>query len=303
MTAEKKQRERVHNFTSLAEYQAQKAKDGDIHVMEFDERPIRAIFHGSEWYFSIIDVVAALTDSINPSTYWGKVKERMGTEGAAEVLTKCQKLKLPGKDGKTYPGDCADPETLFRIIQSIPSPKAEPFKRWFAQVAYERLKEKSKPSAAIERAIAEYRAMGRPNDWIDLRVQAISSRNDITDEWEAREVSAKSFAHITNAMSETALGLKPKDHLELKGLPAKANLRNEMTGPELVITTFSERAGTEIIRKRNTQGYADTKAASVDGARVAAIARQALEDQLGMPVLSKTSFSGKFLANQTSSFD
>jgi DNA-damage-inducible protein D len=134
-------------------------------------------------------------------------------------LTKCQKLKLPGKDGKTYPGDTADAETLFRIIQSIPSPKAEPFKRWFAQVAYEHLKQGG--SVATDRAIGEYRAIGWPEEWIDLRVQAISSRNDITDEWENSKVKGKSFGHITNALSETALGVTPKEHLALKGLPVK----------------------------------------------------------------------------------
>jgi hypothetical protein len=282
-----KKRQRVRNFTSLAEYEAKKAKEGDLHVMEFDGYAIRAILHAGEWHFSVVDVVAALADTDRPRKYWADLKSRLeADEGFIELSAKIGQLKLPASDGKRYATDCADPETLFRIIQSIPSPKAEPFKRWFAHVAYEKLKEKARPSQAIEREIAKYRAMGRPEDWIDLRVQAISSRNDITDEWNNRRVASNRFGIITSQMSEVALGVTPKEHMAIKGLPEKANLRNEMTGSELVITAFAERAGTEIIRKRDTQGYAATKAASVDGAKVAAVARKALEEQLGTPVVS-----------------
>lgn len=186
MAKARKPAERVKDFNSLAEYHASTAKDGDVDAPLFEGRPIRRVVHKGAPWFSIIDVVAALTDSDNPNSYWGKLKERMTAEGADEVLTNCQKLKLPGKDGKRYPSDCADIETLNRIVQSIPSPKVEPWMQWLARVGYERIQETAEPSRAIERALGTYRKMGRDEAWIDDRIGTIAANNEKTDQWKDR---------------------------------------------------------------------------------------------------------------------
>ena len=169
----RKPAERITEFKSLASYKASTAREGDIDAPVFEGMPVRRIVHGGVPWFSVIDMISALTESDNPSSYWGKLKERMDEEGASEVLTRCQKLPLPGKDGKLYPGDCADIETLNRLVQSIPSPKVEPWKQWLARVGYERIQETAQPSQAIERAIAGFRKLGRDERWIEDRIKSI----------------------------------------------------------------------------------------------------------------------------------
>lgn len=291
MTNSKKIRERVRNFTSLTDFENKKSKIGEIKVFIYEDIKIRARFYNSEWYFSIVDVILALTNSSHPNRYWTDLKIKLSkNEGFLELYDKIVQLKLPSTDNKFYQTDCCDTKCLFRIIQSIPSPRAEPFKQWFSEIAYERLQEESQPSKSIDRAIKNYRKKGRSDDWIDHRLQAISARNDITDEWEERKVSSNSYHHITNAMSDEALGIRPKEHEKLKGLKKHHNLRDHMSEIELAITTLSERAATEIIRQRDTEGYEDTKTASVEGAKAAGKARSALEEALGKSIVSNSNF-------------
>ncbi len=283
----------IRDFTNLTEYEASKAKDGDVYTVEYETARIRAVRHKDEWHFSVVDVIGALTESENPATYWRVLKSRLKAEGADETVTNCNGLKLCAADGKMRVTDCAAPDTLFRIIQSIPSPKAEPFKRWLAEVAYEWLKDKAEPSRAIERAIAEYRAQGYDDDWINLRLQDISSRNALTDQWTARDVPAEKHGLLTWEMSLLALGISPGDHRELKKLPKSEELGDHMEPPELAIKTLSETAGKTLIVARNTKTYRTTRRASLDGAKVAGVAREELERQLGRPVVTKTNFLPK----------
>jgi DNA-damage-inducible protein D len=299
MVANRKGEEQVKGFKSLAAHDAATAKEGDIAVQSFDGHNIRRIIHKGRPFYSVLDVAGALTGSDNPSAYWGKLKERMASEeGAAEVLTNCQKLRLPGKDGKLYPGDCADIETLLRIIQSIPSKKAEPFKRWLAQVGFERIEETASPSKGIKRAVGRarqaYKNDGRPDDWIDMRLQNVSAHNELHEEWDERGVPEKSKPVIENKMHEEALGISRKDHRKLKKLhDEKIDLPDHMTPLELAIDTLSKTAAKEIVKERDTETVEQTHSASVEGARVAGGARLDLEKRLGRKVVSPVNYLQK----------
>jgi len=220
----------------------------------FQDKKIRRLWHNDEWFYSIIDVVRALTDSVNARDYWYKMKIRLTDEEKAELSTICLQLKMPAEDGKLRETDCADKEGIFRIIQSIPSQKAEPFKRWLAKVGKERIDEIENPELAQERMKALYEAKGYPKDWIDKRLRGIAIRQNLTDEWQKRGIqSQKDFAILTAEISKATLGLTPTEYKQIKNLPVKSkvNLRDYMDDLELIFTMLGERVTTEISEKIN----------------------------------------------------
>ncbi|MBK7767535.1 MAG: Bro-N domain-containing protein [Sulfuritalea sp.] len=262
------------------------------HIVVFQEKAIRRVWQQSEWWFSVVDVCAVLTESADAGAYWRKLKQRLGAEGS-EVVTFCHGLKLEAPDGKQRVTDCANTEGLFRIIQSIPSPKAEPFKRWLAQVGYERVKEIEDPELASARARELYQAKGYPRDWIEKRMRAIAIRGALTDEWKARGVAeGREYSILTAEIARATFGVTPGDHRKLKGLEqAKtANLRDHMTDLELIFTMLGEAGTTEIARRKDAQGFCDNRNAAKQGGAVAGNARMELEAKIGAPVVSRQNY-------------
>ncbi len=263
-------------------------------IVVFQEQAIRRTWHGKEWWFSVVDVCAVLTGSRDAGAYWRKLKQRLGAEGS-EVVTFCHGLKLEAPDGKQRITDCANTEGLFRIIQSIPSPKAEPFKRWQAQVGYERVKEIEDPELASARARELYEAKGYPKDWIDKRLRSIAVRGALTDEWKQRGVTeGREYSILTAEIARATFGLTPGDHRKLKGLEQAraANLRDHMTDLELIFTMLGEASTTEIARRKDAQGFRQNKTAAKEGGAVAGNARKELEARSGKPVVSASNNLG-----------
>lgn len=239
-----------------------------------------------EWYFSIVDVVAVLTDSPNPNNYWKVLKKRMKDEGS-ELVTSCNQLKLRShKDGKRYLTDVADTEQLLRIIQAIPSPKAEPFKMWLAQAGRERIEETIDPELTIERALETYLKKGYTREWINQRLQAIQVRKELTDEWDARGVQkGVEYAILTDEISRAWSGMSTRQYKNLKGLK-KENLRDNMTTLELVLNMLAEATTTEISKQKEPETFAENMAVAREGGEVAGIARKAAEERTGVPVIT-----------------
>ena len=220
----------------------------DNHIVVFNDRSIRRVFVDDLWWFSVIDVIQSLTDSINPRDYWYKMKVRVKSEDGIELSTFCRQLKLKSSDGKSYNTDCSNTENLFRIIQSIPSPKAEPFKRWLAKVGYERVKEIEDPELASHRAREIYKAKGYSDAWIEKRMRGIQIRSELTEEWKNRDVGDnKEYAILTAEISKATFGMTPSEYKQLKGLN-RQNLRDHMTDLELIFTMLGEASTTEIAR-------------------------------------------------------
>jgi DNA-damage-inducible protein D len=218
-------------------------------LVVFQDKNIRRIWHEEEWFYSVVDIVEVLTDSKKPRDYWYRIKKRVSEEEQVELSTICRQLKLESSDGKTYKTDCANSEGVFRIIQSIPSPKAEPFKRWLAKVGKERLDEIENPELAQERMKALYEQKGYPQDWIDKRLRGIAIRQNLTDEWKARGITdKKDYAILTAEISKATFGMTPSEYKEFKNLPVKSkvNLRDNMDDLELIFTMLGERVTTEI---------------------------------------------------------
>ena len=210
----------------------------------FEKKQIRKTWHNNEWYFSVVDVVGVLTDSTDPKDYWYRIKKRATNEEGTELSTICRQLKIPASDGKNYQTDCANTEGVLRIIQSIPSPKAEPFKRWLAKVGYERIEEIENPELAQERMKKLYEAKGYPQDWIDKRLRGIAIRQNLTDEWKARGITEqRDYAILTAEISKATFGMTPSEYKKLKNIPdkSKANLRDNMTDLELIFTMLGEK--------------------------------------------------------------
>ena len=242
------------------------------------------------WYFSVVDTIAALTDSVNPRDYWFKMKIRVKTEEKAELSTLCRQLKLQSSDGKYYLTDVASAEGILRIIQSIPSPKAEPFKLWLARVGYERIEETEDPEKAIQRALATYLKKGYSKNWVDLRLKNIEIRKDLTNEWQERGVKANDeFAILTDDISFAWAGLKTKDYKKHKDLK-KENLRDNMTNLELVLNMLAETATVEISKKREPRNFPENRKVAREGGSIAGNARKQIEAKTGKPVISKLSF-------------
>ena len=249
-----------------------------------------------EYYFSVIDVVGILSESKNPNNYWKVLKKRLKDEGV-ELVTICNQLKLPShKDGKLYKTDVATAKQLFRIIQAIPSPNAEPFKQWLAQVGSERLDEIADPEIAIERAVATYREKWYSEEWITQRLRGIEILKDLTAEWDRSGVKkGKEYAILTNEISQASFGITTGEHKRIKGLK-KENLRDNMTNAELVINMLGELATTEISKTENPQGFEESKTVARDGGNIAGNALRELENRTGRKVVSsKNSKNPKLL--------
>jgi hypothetical protein len=265
------------------------------HLVVFQEKSIRRTWHNEEWWFSVIDVVSVLSESHNPNRYWSDLKRKLSKEaGSGQPYEKIVRLKLTAPDGKQRDTDCANTEILFRIIQSIPSPKAEPFKRWLAQVGYERVKEIEDPELASARARELYQAKGYPQAWIEKRLRSISIRGELTDEWKARGVQqGKEYSILTSEIARATFGVSPDAHSRLKGLnkvKTGNNLRDHMTDLELIFTMLGEAGTTEIARRKDAQGFVDNRKAAKEGGAVAGNARKALEAKSGKPVVSKENY-------------
>lgn len=262
-------------------------------IQLFEDKRIRTAWDEDkeEWYFSVVDVVAVLTDQPDQrgaSNYWAKLKQRLKEEGADQLLTNCQQLKLRSpKDGKRYNTDVADTEQLLRIIQSIPSPKAEPFKLWLAQVGRERIEETIDPELTIERALETYLKKGYTREWINQRLQAIQVRKELTDEWDARGVQKGiEYAILTDEISRAWSGMSTRQYKNLKGLK-KENLRDNMTTLELVLNMLAEATTTEISKQKAPESFSDNIEVARAGAKVAGDARKAIELQTGVPVITE----------------
>jgi len=260
-------------------------------IIVFENRKIRRVWHNEEWYFSVVDVCGALTDSPDAGAYWRKLKQRLKEEGS-EVVTFCHGLKLEASDGKKYATDCANTESMFRIIQSIPSPKAEPFKRWLAKVGYERVKEIENPELAQERMKELYEKKGYPKDWIDKRLRGIAIRQNLTDEWKERGMTTeRDFAILTAEISKAAFGLTPSEYKELKGLTKKnQNLRDHMTDLELIFTMLGEKVTTEISQNEKPETFGKNKQVAKRGGRVAGKARHETEKELGRSIVTNQNY-------------
>ena len=260
-------------------------------IQLFENQPIRSAWDAEreEWYFSVVDVVGVLTDQKDQrgaSNYWAKLKQRLKAEGADELLTNCQQLKLKSKDGKRRLTDVADTEQLLRIIQSIPSPKAEPFKLWLAQVGRERIEETIDPEQAIDRALETYLKKGYSEEWVHQRLLAIRIRNELTDEWQKRGVQkGKEYAILTDEISKAWSGMTTRQYKQLKGLK-KENLRDNMSDLELVLNMLAEASTTGISQTEKPEGMAENLAVAQRGGRVAGNARKELEREMGRPVIS-----------------
>lgn len=270
------------------------ASSAEGRIVIFQEQAIRRVWHENEWWFSVIDVVGILSETAIPKRYWSDLKRKIAQEaGSGQAYEKIVRLKLTAPDGKQRDTDAANTETLFRIIQSIPSPKAEPFKRWLAQVGYERVKEIEDPELASARARELYEAKGYPKDWIEKRMRSIAIRGALTDEWKTRGVAeGREYSILTAEIARATFGVTPGDHKKLKGLEqAKTtNLRDHMTDLELIFTMLGEAGTTEIAKRKDAQGFIDNRAAARQGGAVAGNARKELETKTGVPVISRQNY-------------
>jgi len=259
----------------------------------FESRHIRSIWDdkAQRWFFAVVDVVAALTESRNPQVYWRVLKKRLLAEGN-QAVTNCNGLRMTAPDGKQRLTDVADTEQLLRIIQSIPSPRAEPFKRWLARVGYERLEEIENPELAAKRMRELYTAKGYSDEWIEKRVRSIAVRDELTNEWQKRGVKEqRDYAILTAEISRATFGMTPAEYKEFKSLGQPAdNLRDHMNDLELIFTMLGEASTTEIARNRDAQGYDRNRAAAIEGGTVAGNARQDLEQKSGRRVSSKENY-------------
>ena len=258
-------------------------------IQLFEDQKIRTAWDAEkeEWYFSIIDVISVLTDTANPRRYWSDLKRKLKIEGAVEVYEKIVQLKLLSPDGKKRLTDVASTEQLLRIIQSIPSPKAEPFKAWLAMVGKERIEETIDPEQAIDRALDTYLKKGYSEEWIHQRLLAIRIRHELTDEWKKRGVQkGKEYAILTDEISRAWSGMTTGQYKRLKGL-TKENLRDNMTDLELVLTMLAEASTTDISKTAKPQTFEENKQVAKRGGKVAGIARQALEAETGKPVITE----------------
>lgn len=262
----------------------------------FNDKQVRTVWdeEKEEWFFSVVDVCNILSESSSkdPGAYWRKLKQRLKKEGS-EVVTKCHGLKLPAADGKSYKTDCLDTEGILRLVQSVPSPKAEPFKMWLAKVGAERLNEIADPEKAIVRGADYYRAKGYTENWINQRLQTIEMRKELTDEWKARGIEQeKDYAILTNEMTKAWSGLSVKEYKNLKGLK-KENLRDNMTNIELVLNMLAEVTTTAISKSKEPETFGESLSIAKEGGTVAKNARTDIESRIGKSVVSPLNASDK----------
>jgi hypothetical protein len=296
--------EALRRFGSATRQELEAAKEGDkdglipegaAELVPFKGVTVRKVFQEGEWWFSVVDVCEALTGTRNPRRYWSDLKRQLADkEGFSQVYEEIVQLGMPAQDGKMYRTDAANPETLFRIIQSIASPRAEPFKRWLARVGFERVQEIQDPEIAIKRAIMEYQLQGRSMDWIEQRIRSITVRKELTTEWKRRGVDeTHEFALLTHVLSTRTFGVGVSDHKKRKNLKAYHNLRDHMTDIELILTMLGEKSTKEIAQIRDAQGFDENKTAARLGGDIAGNARRSLEAQTKRSVISSSNFLAK----------
>ncbi|MEZ4591932.1 MAG: Bro-N domain-containing protein [Chloroflexota bacterium] len=268
-------------------------KETGLQPIKFEQFSIRRIWdeESDRWWFAVVDIIEALTESTKPRDYWYRMKKRVADADGFELSTVCRHFKMKAANGRSYQTECADTEGMLRIIQSIPSPKAEPFKQWLAKVGYERIQEIDNPELAAQRAKALYKAKGYSDEWIEARLRSVDVRKELTDEWQNRGVQAgKEYAFLTAEISRGTFGLTPNEHKELKTLRKKDNLRDHMSNAELVFTMLGELSTTEVARHEDAQGYDENFQAAKKGGRIAGNARRELEAETGKPVLSSRNY-------------
>lgn len=267
--------------------------DEPTKIAIFKGKKVRKTIYNDEWWFSVVDIIGVLTSTDRPRKYWSDLKRKLKDEEHSEVSEKIGHLKMLAPDGKLRFTDCANTETLFRLIQSIPSPKAEPFKLWLAKVGYERVKEIENPELATKRTRALYKAKGYSDSWIEKRMRGIEVRETLTDEWKNRNVgNEKEYSILTSEISKATFGMTPREYKEFKKLK-RENLRDHMTDLELIFTMLGESSTTEISKNRNAQGFSENKKAAKDGGEVAGSARRDLEIKSGKKVSSKNNYMTK----------
>lgn len=270
----------------------------DNSIVLFHEKQVRRHWDEEKelWYFSIVDVIEILTESENPQVYWRVLKKRLLDEGSNETVTKCNGLKMKAKDGKMRMTDVADTQTLLRLIQSIPSPKAEPLKLWLAKVGYERIEETEDPELAFDRAMQTYLKKGYSKDWINQRLKTIEVRKELTDEWKERGVKeGLEFAILTDEITRAWSGKSVKQYKKLKGLK-KQNLRDNMTNLELILNMLAEATTTEISKEKSPKTFSESKAIAKKGGDTAGKARKDIEQKTGKSVISPQ--NAKYLQNK-----
>lgn len=260
-------------------------------IAVFESKTIRKLWHDNEWYYSVVDMVEALTDSPTPRQYWGKIKDREFVK--LQLSPIWVQLKLKANDGKLRQTDCVNTQSAFRLIQSIPSPKAEPFKRWLAKVGYERVEEIENPELAQERMKEIYEQKGYDKDWIDKRLRGIAIRQNLTDEWKERGIKERrNFAILTAEISKATFGMTPSQYKEHKNIPVKSktNLRDNMTDLELIFTMLGERVTTEISQTEKPKGMFENKQVAKRGGKVAGDARRNTEKEIGRSIISEENY-------------
>ncbi len=264
------------------------SEEKSIKLALFEQKQLRRVWHKEEWYYSIVDVIAILTDSKQPGAYWGVLKARLKLEGLDEALVQIEQLKLKSAiDGRFRLTDTANRQTLLRVIQSIPSPKAEPFRLWLAQVGEERFEEIENPEAALDRVRATYRAKGYDNTWIEERIKNDLVRNELTDEWHERGAKVGvEYAILTNEINQGTFDLSIQAYKQYKLLPAKENLRDHMTTIELVLCSLGEATATIYHRNRDSQGFPALKKDATDAGITAGKARRIIEEDIGQSIVS-----------------
>ena len=259
-------------------------------LVVFSGKSIRRIWHDNKWFFSVVDVVGVLTESVDSNDYWYRLKQREIETSGVKLSTFCRQLKLPSEDGKYYETDCADTEGIFRIIQSIPSKKAEPFKRWLARVGYERVQEIENPELAQERMKKLYEIKGYSKDWIDKRLRGIAIRQNLTDEWKNRDIKKEiEFAILTNEISKATFGKTIEEYKKLKGLE-KENLRDHMDDLELIFAMLGEKVTTEITISKDAKGFEECSITARQGGDVAGNARKEAEEKIGVSLVSQDNY-------------
>lgn len=258
----------------------------------FQGKKIRKIWFKEEWWFSVVDIVGVLTDSVDPKDYWYRLKKREFESSGVELSTFCRQLKLPSPDGKYYTTDCTNTEGAFRIIQSIPSPKAEPFKLWLAKVGYERVQEIENPELAQNRVKEYYQMKGYPKEWINKRLRGIAIRQELTEEWKSRDVEKElEFAILTNEISKATFGKTIQEYKEYKKLDKKSqNLRDHMTDWELILTMVGEKATTDITQVKDSKGFDECKDSANEGGQIAGNTRKEVEQKIGRSLVSDDNY-------------
>jgi DNA-damage-inducible protein D len=265
-------------------------KESETHIAIFNGKSIRKKIVDNKWFFSVVDIVGVLTESEDPNDYWYRLKKREQESSGIELSTFCRQLKLKSGDGKEYETDVADTEGIFRIIQSIPSKKAEPFKRWLARVGYERIREIENPELAQERMKQLYELKGYSKDWVDKRLRGIAIRQNLTDEWKNRDINEeREYAILTNEISKATFGKTIEEYKKFKNLK-RENLRDHMDELELIFGMLGEKVTTEITINKNAQGFDECSVAARQGGEVAGNARKEAEAKIGRPIISEENY-------------